>query len=81
MDRILHLLGQVGNSDSPKGTFAHTNTTADAEIFGYKGLAVHKNYGLVARTNRRTEVLAFLRALSGLATIAIDDGYPHVHLN
>ena len=77
MHRILHLFRQVGDGNRPKGTFAHTDAAANAKVLGDEGLAVHKDYGLVARAYRWAEVLALFGALAGLAAIAIDDGNSH----
>ena len=78
MNRILHLLWQIGDGYGPKGAFAHTDAAAHAQILGYEGLTVYKHNGFVARADGRTEVFAFFGALSWLASIAIDDCYPHV---
>src|SRR5690606_32441482 len=78
MNWILHLLGQIGDGDGSKGAFAYAYSTANTEVLSNEGLAVHKHDGLVARADRRAEVFAFFRAFSRLASVAIDDSYPHV---
>jgi hypothetical protein len=74
---IFHLFRQVRNGNSFEGAFANTYSATHTEVLGYQGLAVYKDYSLVSGPDRRAEVLALFGALPGLATIAIDNSYPH----